>query len=99
MCVCVCVCLHDDTAAGCRVIVSADLVLVAVDVVDMRVALPLIVHLSDGDQLDSLPLGGGDTVMLKKCVRLFGKYTMLQCEVDLLAAGSWSSGRTCLGAP
>lgn len=49
-------CLHDDTAAGCRIVVGVDVVLVAVDVVDMRVAFPLIVHLRDGDQLDRLPL-------------------------------------------
>lgn len=52
---CVFMCLQDDTAAGCWV-VCADLVLVAVDIVDVRVAFPLIVHLSDGDQLNSLPL-------------------------------------------
>lgn len=51
-----CVCLKDDTAAGCWVIVGADLVLVAVDKVDVRVTFPLVVHLSDGDQLDCLPL-------------------------------------------
>lgn len=56
MFMCVCVCLLDDTAAGCRVIVGVDVVLVAVDVVHVRVAFPLIVHLSDGDQLDRLPL-------------------------------------------
>lgn len=49
-------CLHDDTAAGCRIVVSVDLILVAVDVVDVGVAFPLIVHLRDGDQLDRLPL-------------------------------------------
>ena len=98
-CVCVWVCLHDDTAAGCWVIVGADLILIAEDVVDVRVALPLIIHLGDGDQLDSLPLRGRDMVMLKKCFLHFGKYAIAQCQVDLLAAGSWSSGRTCFGAP
>lgn len=56
VCVRVCVCLLDDTAAGCWVIVGADFILVAVHVVDMRVAFPLVVHLSDGDQLNCLPL-------------------------------------------
>lgn len=49
-------CLQDDTAAGCWVIVGIDSALVAVNEVDVRVAFPLIVHLSDGDQLDCLPL-------------------------------------------
>lgn len=52
----VCVFLLDDTAAGCWVIVSADFVLVAVDVVHVRVAFPLVVDLSDGDQFHRLPL-------------------------------------------
>ena len=60
MIVCVCVCLQDDTAAGFWVIVGADLVLVAVDVVDVTVAFPLVVHLGDGDQLDCLPLKDRD---------------------------------------
>lgn len=50
-----CVCLLDDTAAACWVICD-DLVLVAEDDVDVRVAFPFIVHLSDGDQLDCLSL-------------------------------------------
>lgn len=50
-------CLQDDTAAGGRV-VSADFVLVAVDVVDVRVSLPLVLHLGDGDQLHGLSLEG-----------------------------------------
>lgn len=51
-----CVSLQDDTAAGSWVIVGADFVLVAVDKVEVRVALPLVVHFSDWDQLHSLPL-------------------------------------------
>lgn len=51
-----CVCLHDDTAAGRWVIVSIDLALIAVDKVVVGVAFPLIGHLSDGDQLNCLPL-------------------------------------------
>lgn len=49
--------LLDDTAAGGRV-VGADFVLLAVDVVDVSVALPLVLHLGDGDELHCLPLGG-----------------------------------------
>lgn len=52
------VCLLDDTAAG-RWVVSADFVLFAVDVVDVSVAFPLVLHPRDGDQLHCLPLGGG----------------------------------------
>lgn len=48
-------CLHDDTAAG-RWVIGTDLALIAVDKVDVGVAFPLIVHLSDWDQLDCLPL-------------------------------------------
>ena len=53
---CVCVCLLDDTAAGCRVFVAVHRTLVAVDVVLVRVTFPLVLHLSDGDQLHCLPL-------------------------------------------
>lgn len=52
------VCLLDDTAAG-RWVVSADFVLIAVDVVGVSVAFPLVLHLRDGDQLHCLPLRGG----------------------------------------
>lgn len=48
--------LQDDTAAGGRVIFSTDFVLVAVDIVEVSVAFPLVVDLRDGDQLDCLPL-------------------------------------------
>lgn len=50
--------LLDDTAAG-RWVVSADFVLIAVDVVEVGVAFPLVLHLRDGDQLHCLPLRGG----------------------------------------
>lgn len=47
--------LQDDAAAGCRV-VSADFVLFAVNIVEVRAAFPLVVHLGDGNQLNRLPL-------------------------------------------
>lgn len=48
--------LQDDTAAGGGVIFGTDFVLVAVDIVEVSVAFPLVVDLRDGDQLDCLPL-------------------------------------------
>lgn len=53
---CVFVSLQDDAAAGLWVVVSTDFALVAVHVVDVALVFPLVVHLSDGDQLDRLPL-------------------------------------------
>jgi len=51
------VCLHDDaTAAGSRIVAGTDFVLISINKVDMHVGFPLVVYLSDGDQLDSLPL-------------------------------------------
>lgn len=55
--------LLDNTAAGCWVIIRGDLVLIAVNIVDVTVALPLVIHLGDGDQLHCLPLW--EMVMLK----------------------------------
>lgn len=52
--------LQDDAAAGCRVVVGTDFLLFAVHIVDVGVAFPLVVDLSDGDQLDRLPLKGRD---------------------------------------
>lgn len=49
-------CLQDDTTTRCWVIVCADLVLVAINVVNMAVAFPLVVHLGDGDKFNRLPL-------------------------------------------
>lgn len=49
-------CLQDGTTARCWVIVCADLVLVAIDVVNMAVAFPFVVHLGDGDKFNCLPL-------------------------------------------
>lgn len=49
-------CLQDGAATRCWVVVCADLVLVAVNVVDMAVALPLVVHLGDRDKFNRLPL-------------------------------------------
>lgn len=54
--------LQDDAAAGGGIVISADVVLVAVDVVDVRVSLPLVLHLGDGDQFHGLPLGAIDSV-------------------------------------
>lgn len=48
--------LQDDTAAGGGVVFGTDFVLVAVDIVEVRVAFPLVVDLRDGDQLNCLPL-------------------------------------------
>lgn len=53
---CVFVSLQDDAAAGLWVVISTDFALVAVHVVDVALVFPLVVHLSDGDQLDCLPL-------------------------------------------
>lgn len=55
--------LQDDTAAGGGVIFGTDFVLVAVDIIEVSVAFPLVVDLRDGDQLNCLPLearGGED---------------------------------------
>lgn len=49
-------CLQDDTTACRGVIVCADLVLVAVNIVDVAVAFPLVVHLGDRDKFNGLPL-------------------------------------------
>lgn len=49
-------CLQDDTAALGWVIVCADLVLVAVNIVDMAAAFPVVVHLGDRDKFNRLPL-------------------------------------------
>lgn len=51
-----CARLLNDAAARCRVVVGADLVLIAVNVVDVSVTFPLVVDSGDGDQLHRLPL-------------------------------------------
>lgn len=48
--------LQDDTTTLGWVIVCADLVLVAVNIVDMAVTFPLVVHLGDRDKFNCLPL-------------------------------------------
>lgn len=48
--------LQDGAAARCWVVVCADLVLVAINIVDVAGAFPLVVHLGDGDKFNRLSL-------------------------------------------
>lgn len=60
--------LQDDAAAGSWVAVIADPVVVAVDQVTVGLGFPGIGHLSDGDQLNRLPLRRGKRARGRRCV-------------------------------
>lgn len=48
--------LQDDAAAGFWVVLGTDFIFISVNIEDMNLIFPLVVHLGDGDQLNSLPL-------------------------------------------